>query len=86
MADQIAGKYADRLGYERQRKRFNICLFLKSCPMLAYNYILLTLMIFGTYLPAKLSQWWFFKSIILLKTYMRFFGRKYVTETLPRTD
>ncbi|TRZ70618.1 MAG: sulfotransferase [Bacteroidetes bacterium] len=76
MADQIAGKYADRLGYERQNKGFNIWLFLKSSPMLAYNKILLMLMIFGTYLPAKVSQWWFFKSVILLKTYMRFFGKK----------
>lgn len=76
MADQIAGKYADRLGYERQSKGFNLWLFLKSRPMLAYNYILIRLMIFGTYLPYKTSQWLFFKSLILLRTYMRFFGRK----------
>jgi hypothetical protein len=78
MADQIAGKYADRLGYERQSKGFNLWLFLKSRPMLTYNYILIRLMIFGTYLPYKTSQWLFFKSLILLRTYMRFFGRKSV--------
>jgi len=78
MADQIAGKYADRLGYERQSKGFNIGLFFKSVPMLTYNYIVLTLMIFGTYLPFKVSQWWFQKSLILLKTYLRFFGKKSV--------
>ena len=33
-------------------------------------------MIFGTYLPAKASQWWFFKATILLKTYLKFFGKK----------
>jgi len=80
MADQIAGKYADRLGYERQSKGFNIWLFLKSSPMLTYNYILLMLMIFGTYLPAKASQWWFFKSTILLKTYLRIVGKKSVAK------
>ena len=75
MADQIAGRYADKLSYKRE-KGFNIWLFLKSSPMLIYNYILLTLMIFGTYLPAKASQWWFFKATILLKTYLKFFGKK----------
>jgi len=76
MADQIAGKYADKLGYERQKKRFSLVLFLKASPMLAYNYILLTLMVVGTYLPAKASQWWFFKATILLKTYLKIFGKK----------
>ena len=78
LADQIAGNYADRLGYERKSKGFNIWLFLKSSPMLTYNYVLLMLMIIGTYLPYKASQWWFFKSLFLLKTYLRFFGKKSV--------
>lgn len=84
MADQIAGKYADQLGYPRGNKRFNVWLFLKSRPMVAYNYILLNLMVFGTYLPYKASRWWFFKSLILLKIYMRFFGRKKVP--IPHPD
>jgi hypothetical protein len=78
MADQIAGKYADRLAYERQSKSFNFWLFLESGPMRVYNHILLGLMIFGTYLPARIIQWWFFKSIILVKMYMRVFGKKSV--------
>ena len=76
MADQIAGKYADRLGYERQFKGFSVRLFLKSAPMLVYNYALLMLMIVGSYLPAKASQWFFFKTTILLKTYLKLFGKK----------
>ncbi|MCX6245556.1 MAG: sulfotransferase [Bacteroidetes bacterium] len=75
MADQIAGKYADRLNYKRD-KRFSFVLFLKASPMLAYNYILLSMMIIGTYLPAKASQWFFFKATILLKTYLKIFGKK----------
>ncbi len=78
MADQIAGKYADKLGYERQHKAFNLWLFFKSAPMLAYNYILLMVMVFGTYLPYKVSQWWFLKMLILLKIYMKVFGKKTV--------
>ncbi len=76
MADQIAGKYADRLGYERKDKRFRFGLFLKSAPMLIYNHILLRVMIFGTYLPHKVSQWWFLKMQILLKIYLRMTGKK----------
>ena len=76
LADQIAGKYADRLGYERQKKGFSIVLFLKACPILTYNYFMIRLMVLGTYLPNKVSKWWFFKSMILLKTYLRLTGNK----------
>ncbi len=79
MADQIAGKYADQLGYPRQNIGFNIWLFFKSSPLLAYNYILLLVMRFGTYLPHKVSQWWFLKMMFLLKIYMRLFGKKPVS-------
>ncbi|MEI6901305.1 MAG: sulfotransferase domain-containing protein, partial [Bacteroidota bacterium] len=76
MADMIAGKYADKLGYERQKNGFNLWLFLKACPMLTYNYILLTMMILGSYLPAKTSQWFFFKATFLLKVYLKIVGKK----------
>ena len=76
MADQIAGKYADKLGYARQNKRFSTLLFFKSAPMLTYNHILLQVMIFGTYLPHRVSPWWFLKMQILLKIYRRLFGKK----------
>ncbi len=76
MADQIAGKYADQLGYERKNKRFSPGLYLKSGPARIYNHILLKVMVFGTYLPHKVSQWWFIKMQVLLKIYMRIAGRK----------
>jgi hypothetical protein len=79
-ADQIAGKYADLLGYQRKYKGLNLWLFLKSGPMQIYNSILLKVMVFGTYLPHKVSQWWFLKMLVLLKIYLRFFGRKPVTK------
>jgi hypothetical protein len=76
MADLIAGKYADRLGYNRQFKGFNVWLFMKAVPMLIYNHILLMLMVIASYLPNNASQWWFFKATILLKTYLRIVGKK----------
>jgi hypothetical protein len=79
MADQITGKYADRLGYERRYRGFSLQLFLKALPMLIYNRILAGLMVFGTYLPYSVSRWWFFKSLVLLKTYMRIFGNKKIS-------
>jgi hypothetical protein len=79
-ADMIAGKYADQLGYEREFKGFNLWIFLKSGPLLAYNYILFMIMVFGTYLPYKASQWWFLKMLFLLKIYLRLFGKKTVPE------
>lgn len=82
MADQVAGKYADKLGYERVYKGFNLLVFFKAAPMLTYNYILLLAMLLGTYLPYKASQWFFVKTMILLKTYMRLFGKKPITKTL----
>jgi hypothetical protein len=80
MADQIAGKYADCLGYERKYKGFSLWIWIKSRPMLTYNYFLLMLMVFGTYLPYRVGQWWFFNTMILLKTYLRFFGNKKVPQ------
>jgi hypothetical protein len=85
MADQIAGKYADRMGYERQNKGFNLRMFLKSSPLLLYNAILLRVMILGTYLPYKVSQWWFFKMLFLLKIYMRLFGKKPAVKDPPQS-
>jgi hypothetical protein len=76
LADHVAGKYADLLGYEREGKRFNVWLYFKALPMTTYNYVLLSIMMFGSYLPFKVSQWWFQKTLILLHTYLRFFGMK----------
>jgi hypothetical protein len=75
MADQVAGKYADKLHYDR-KKGFDVWLYIKSIPMRTYNMILLRMMIIGAYMPAKLSQWFFFKITFLLKTYLKFFGKK----------
>ncbi|MGE5424456.1 MAG: sulfotransferase family protein [Syntrophothermus sp.] len=75
IADQMAGKYADRLGYER-RKGFSFRIWLGSIPMNVYNHFLLMLMNAGTYLPYKVSQWLFTKSLILLRVYLKLSGKK----------
>jgi len=76
MADQLAGVYADKLGYVRRYKGFNLWLFIKSAPLLSYNYFILSVMVFGTYLPFKISQWWYQQSLILLKIYLKVTGKK----------
>ncbi|MCX6283967.1 MAG: sulfotransferase [Bacteroidetes bacterium] len=78
LADQIAGKFADSLGYERKNKSFSLLVFIRSCPMVVYNYVVFGLMVLGTYLPYRVSQWWFFNSLILLRIYMKLFGKKSV--------
>lgn len=82
MADQVAGKYADRLGYRREYKGFSPFLFLKASPLLLYNYILLTVMLLGSYLPYKASQKFFINTMVLLRTYMKLFGKKPVPKNL----
>ena len=56
-ADQLAGKTADLMGYERQEKGFSIGIFLKSLPMAIYNRILFSLMQAGSLMPYSLSRW-----------------------------
>lgn len=76
IADQIAGKYADRFGYERENKAFHPGLRLKSLPMQAYGYLLFRVMYYGSFLPYRLSLWLSTRLLFLVKTYSRFFGKK----------
>lgn len=76
IADQIAGKYADKLGYQRADKSFNLLLYFQSVPFRIYNHLLLMVMVGGSYLPFKVSQWWWKKSSLFLNRYLRFYKRK----------
>jgi hypothetical protein len=76
IADQIAGKYADLFGYQRDGKQFRFGTWLKSVPMQVYGYLLFRLMYYGSFLPYKMSLWLSTKLLILVRTYSRFFGSK----------
>ena len=76
LADQVAGKYADILGYEREYKKFSPWIYLKTRPMAIYSYFIFKLMEFGTYLPYGLSSWLSVNLLVLVRTYHFFFGTK----------
>jgi hypothetical protein len=76
LADQVAGKYADILGYEREYRKFNLWIYLKTRPMAIYSWFIFKLMVGGTYLPYRLSSWLSVNLLVLVKTYHFFFGTK----------
>lgn len=51
MADQIAGNYAGRFGYERRSGRFSLLLYLKSRPMAIYCFLLFKFLEAGIMMP-----------------------------------
>jgi len=76
MADQVAGKYGDLLNYKKEYPGFNTGLWIKSRPLAIYGWIIFKLMVAASCMPYKMSLWFSLKSLILVKTYSRFFGEK----------
>jgi hypothetical protein len=72
IADQIAGKTADAMGYSRKTKKFSLSVYLKSLPMTIYGRILFRLMQWGALLPYRSSRWLSLNLPKLLKIYSRF--------------
>jgi len=79
LADLVAGKYADQLGYDRTTKQVDLLLWLQSRPMVIYGYLLFWFMQLGSYLPYRFGTWLSIKLLILAKTYNRLFGNKIKT-------
>jgi hypothetical protein len=75
-ADQIAGKYADLMGYERKNKRFEPWTYLRTRPLVIYGYLIFRLMQAGTYLPYRLSWWLSLNLLILVRIYGKLTGLK----------
>jgi hypothetical protein len=73
MADQVAGRYADRLGYERANRKFNLWLWVRSKPLSLYGYLIFKVYVYGSYLPAGLSLWLSVKLLVLVRAYHRIF-------------
>lgn len=76
VADQIAGKYADILGYERKYKNFNFLLYLKTKPMTIYSCLIFKVLEFGSYLPSKLSLMLTVNLLVLVRMYNFIFEKK----------
>ena len=71
IADQIAGRTADKMGYKRLSTRFSPAVFFKALPMTVYGKILFRLMQWGSFLPYKSSRW----IALNLPKLARFYGR-----------
>jgi hypothetical protein len=76
IADQVAGKTADRMGYVRKATTFSIPIFLKCLPMILYSRVLFTLMQWGSMLPYKASRWIALGLPRLVRIYSRFSEKK----------
>ncbi|MDP1621757.1 MAG: sulfotransferase [Bacteroidales bacterium] len=72
IADQIAGKTADIMGYSRKTTKFSMKLYIKSLPMAIYGKILFRLMQWGSFLPYRSSRWLSLNLPKLVKIYSRF--------------
>lgn len=75
MADQIAGRYADRFGYNREHRSFNLLRYLKSIPMAIYGYLIFKIYVWGSYLPSRISLWLSVKLLVLVRTYHLLFRK-----------
>jgi hypothetical protein len=76
LADQIAGRDADLLGYPREYRRYNPWFRLRALPMRIYGYLVFRLMLYGSYLPYSASLWLSLKLLNLVKAYGYLFGKK----------
>lgn len=76
IADQVAGKTADIMGYERVYPGFDLKTFLKTRPMVIYCSIIFRLMILGSYLPYNLTRWFTVRLLLLVRSWHYFFGNK----------
>ncbi len=71
IADQIAGRTADMMGYSRKTKNFSLAVYMKSLPMAIYGKLLFLLMQWGSMLPYRSSRW----LALNLPKLARFYGR-----------
>jgi len=76
IADLVAGKAAEKAGYERQYTRFNIGLYLWILPTLIYAWVMYQLILLGDRMPHKLRNGLNRFLGIFLKSYWKFHKRK----------
>ena len=75
-ADQVAGNYAEKLGYERVYPGFHLMIYLKTRPLAIYSFVLFKFMQFGAKLPYRISSWLSIQLLFLVKTHYFFLGKK----------
>jgi hypothetical protein len=80
IADQIAGRTADVMGYSRETTRFSFRLYLRSLPMILYGKTLFRLMQWGSLMPYRCSRWLSMNMPKLLSVYRRFSEKSAVSD------
>ena len=75
IADQIAGKTADKMGYSRKTKEFSWRVYAKALPMTIYGKLLFRLMQWGSKLPYRSSRWLSLNLPKLARIYSRYSGK-----------
>jgi hypothetical protein len=76
MADLVAGRAAEKAGYERQYARFNPLLYLWILPLILYGYLMYRLLLLGDSLPYGMRGCLNRFLGIFLKVYWKFNKRK----------
>jgi len=75
VADFVAGKIAEKAGYDREYKRFNPCVFLWSVPAVLYAKWLYSVGWLVSLLPYKTMMWLLNKPSLLVKIYSSLFNK-----------
>lgn len=76
LADMVAGKMAEKMGYHREYTRFNLWLSIKTSPLLLYANLMYRALLLGSRLPWRWQQPLNRFLGIFLKTYWKFNQRK----------
>jgi len=76
VADLVAGKIAEKAGYERQYTKFNPGLYLWILPTLIYGSVMYQMILLGDHLPYKWRNSLNRTLGIFLKIYWKFNERK----------
>ena len=76
VADLVAGKTAEKAGYERRYPSFNLGLYLWVLPTLVYASVMYHLLLLGDHLPYKMRNSLNQALGVFLKLYWKFNKRK----------
>lgn len=76
VADLVAGRSADKAGYQRQFRSFDPLLYLWIFPTLAYAWLMYRLILLGDHLPYRMRGWLLRRLGIFLKIYWKIHPRK----------
>ncbi len=76
IADLVAGKTADKAGYERKYPSFNLGIYLRILPILVYAFVMYRLLLLGDHLPYRMRNSLNEALGIFLKIYWKFNRRK----------